>query len=569
MSKSRGLMIAALLLLVAASLGVRGPMALSGGVLVMDFGGDIPEYTTESVLTRLLGQEEPLMIDKIECLQAAAHDPEVRAVVARISDAKYEFAKAQELRDAILDFRKSGKPVAAYLELEGGGNIEYYVASACDKIYLNPASILGLIGLSSRHYYLGGVWDKLYLDVQVDQIKEYKSAADMIGRKDMSAAEREMDNAILDSEYDQFTRGIAAGRGVSQDTVKSWIDAAWLTPDKYVAAKAVDGLKYLDEVADEVGGKDHEAMIEESDYFQRPTGKVHKGGKGINVAVVFGVGNIMSGQEGQTFGASAEIASDAMVRRLTKALEDDTVRAVIFRIDSGGGSALASDVIWRATQQVKAGKPIVVSMSDVAGSGGYYIACGASSIVAQPGTITGSIGILTVRPSLGRLLKKAGVGSETLTRGKFADLDGYDHPLDEAGLARTHDGIAALYDLFTRRVSAGRGLSQARVNEIGRGRVYTGEQAKELGLVDRLGGFDAAEAEVRRLLSEPEDKEINLIYKREKVTLWKMLTGKTEERLLNDLLSPDERELMGALRQDRTWKPGQPLALMPGAFSIH
>jgi protease IV len=569
MRKSRGLMIAALLLMVAASLGVRGPLAPSGGVLVMELGGDIPEYTTESVFTRLLGEEKPLMIDKVECLTAAARDPEVRAVVARITDADYGFAKAQELRDAILAFRKSGKPIAAYLELEGGGNIEYYVASACDKIYLSPASTLGLIGLSSRHYYLGGVWDKLYLDLQVDQIKEYKSFADMIARKEMSPAEREMDNAILDSTYDQLTRGIAEGRGVSQDTVKGWIDAAWLTSDQYVAAKTVDGLKYLDEAVDETGGKDHETMIEESDYFQRPTGKVHQSGKGINVALVFGVGNIMSGQEGQTFGASAEIASEAMVKRLRKALEDDTVRAVIFRIDSGGGSALASDVIWRATQQVKAGKPIVVSMSDVAGSGGYYIACGASAIVAQPGTITGSIGILTVRPSLAKLLKKAGIGAETLTRGKFADLNSMDHPLDEAGLARTHDSIAALYDLFTRRVGAGRAMSPERVNEIGRGRVYTGAQAKELGLVDRLGGFDAAEAEVRRLLNEPEDKEINLIYKREKVTLWKMLTGKAEERLLNELLSPGERELMSALRQDRIWKPGQPLALMPEVVKLH
>jgi len=280
------------------------------------------------------------------------------------------------------------------------------------------------------------------------------------------------------------------------------------------------------------------------------------------------VGSIVTGEDSGLFGAADVMTSDAMVEKLTRALADEAIDGVIFRVDSGGGSALASDLIWRATQRVKAKKPIVVSMADVAGSGGYYIACGASSIVAQPGTITGSIGILTVEPSLGKLLQKIGVGYEALGRGEFADLGRIDRPRSEPELARIHDSIASLYDLFITRVGQGRGLAKERVNEIGRGRVYTGEQALALGLVDRLGGFEEAKEELRRLLEAPEDQPINLIYKREKVSLWKVLTGRGEDRILEGMLSAEERALLKEIRLQGRWRPGQPLAVMAGPHEV-
>lgn len=555
-----------LLLLMAGLMAGIPPQTPAGSVLVIDLGGQIPETTPWNPIMALFSEPTLTVLDKVTLLREAAKEEKLKGVVIRIAAIEYSFGKAQEFREAILRYKKAaGKPVHAYLETEGGGNLELYLASACDRIYLSPASSLVLNGLSVSRFYLGGLWEKIYIDMQVDSIKEYKSFADMIGKKEMSAAEREMQNAILDSLYDQFLAEIASGRGVDKEKVKGWVNSAWVVNQAYVEAGVVDGLKYEPEVLSEIGG----APFKERDFLGLLAGRKLKAG-GLRVAVVYASGNIVAGEEpAGPFTRNTIVASIPMVKRLTKALEDKEIDAVILRIDSGGGSALASDLIWEATQRVKAKKPIVVSMADVAGSGGYYIACGASSIVAQPGTITGSIGILTAHPSIGRLLAKIGIGTATLGRGDFADFGRMDRPMNAVELAKVHDSIASLYDLFIGRVSAGRKISKERVNEIGRGRVWTGAQALELKLIDRLGGFEEAIAEVRRLLNAPADKEVTLVYGHERVTLWKLITGRVEESVVERTFTPAELELIRELRLPGLWQPGQPLAILPEPFLVH
>ena len=568
MKRSRMLVIGMMLVVVAGLVGARGPLVKKDSVLVLDLGGDIQETAPWNPLMSLLGEPRLTVLDKLVCLERAARDKRIKAVVVRITRAGYSMAKAQEFRDAIERFKKdSDKPIQAYLELEGGGNLEYYLATSCDRVYISPASTLGLTGLATFRFYLGGLWEKIYVDMQVDQIKEYKSAADMLGRKSMSDAEREVTNSILDSIYGQFLAAVAEGRGVSREEAGAWVDAAWFIPEKYEEAGAIHGVKYLNELVAELGGaKDTPAVMDKA-YLRESSDKFSK--RGPKVAVVYGVGSIVTGEApAGPFGRGNIIASGPMAKKLIKAMKDDSIDAVIYRVDSGGGSALASDLIWKATQRVKEKKPIVVSMSDVAGSGGYYISCGASSIVAQPGTITGSIGILTAQISLGKLLDKIKVGTEMIGRGEFSEMGRLDRRATDAEMKKTHDTIASIYDLFLTRVGSGRSMKNHDVNAIGRGRIWTGEQALENGLVDKLGGFEEAIEEVKRLLDVDPEKQVELVYGHEPVTLWKLLTGRVEEQVEASLLMPHEREIIRALRANGMWEPGAPLALMPGPVSI-
>jgi len=566
--KYRPLLILALLFTVSATAAFRPTGMRLNSVLVVDLGGNIPETVPYNPLLSLFQEDKLLVLDKLACLEGAASDKFISAVVVKISDAEYGFATAQEFRNAILRFKeKSDKPVYAYLEVEGGGNKEYYIASAADKVYLGPASNLHLTGLSVFRFYLGGLWDKIYMDIQVDKIKEYKSFADMLSKKDMSDAEREMQNSLLDSLFEQFTGAIAEGRGVSAKEVEEWIDNAWIIPEKYVQAGAADGLAYQDEIVKMLAGDNPDLVANEKEYLSYLESRKKTFGK-KKVAVVFGVGSIIHGeQDGSPFSSMPVMASDDMVSQLEEVMKGADIDAVIFRVNSGGGSALASDLIWRAVERVQTEKPIVVTMSDAAASGGYYVSCGADKVFAQPGTLTGSIGILTAHISMGRLLDKIGVGTETLQRGEYATMNSFHRKLKEKEMEKIHKSIASTYDLFLTRVSQGRGLSKERVNEIGRGRVWTGAQAKERGLVDELGGYHAALNEVKERLNMDPDEEVVLIYKHKPASFWDMILGKGGDKF-QGMLTPVERKILDAVRVYGLYEPGSPLAIMPGPVEV-
>jgi protease-4 len=469
---------------------LRGPTVRDNSYLVLELNGSYAEAPPLDIVGRLLRRRERTVIDVLTMIREAQVDRRIKGMIAKIDSLSIGWAKVQDLRDALLEYKKSGKPLLALLQQEiSGSNKEYYLASAADRIYLSPDVTAPLTGLTAEYFFLGGVWDKLDIQMNVEKIREYKTLGDMIGNKEMTPAHREMAESLLDNINGQFISALARARGLDSATVGAVIDQAPVSPPEYQAAHLSDGTKYIEDLHDEVGGE-QTPLLQMKDYAQTDPKSL-----GLNtgpmLAVVYATGVINSGESGTSFEGPVT-GAETVSRALEDAADDDDVRAIVLRIDSPGGSALASDLIWRATQEARKKKPVIVSMSDVAGSGGYYIAAGANRIVAEPATLTGSIGVVMVRPNIRGFLARLGINTVTISRGKFADVGDITTALSEEGRQKLIGEMDHIYQNFVDRVATGRKLSAERVNEIGRGRVWTGAQAKENGLVDELGGFMAA-----------------------------------------------------------------------------
>src|SRR5260221_9352049 len=350
------------------------------------------------------------LLDLLLLIRDAGEDPRVAGMVVRVRPLSFGWAKAQEVRDALLQFRAHGKPLHAYLELElGGSTMEYYVASAAEHIHVPPGAAAPVTGLLAQFVFLGGVWEKLDIDMQVLKIREYKTFGDMIANKQMSPAQREMENSLLDSIYGQLVDGIAAQRSMDAAAVRAAIDRGPATPDELQQAGLVDGAEYLDELRATLVG-DQGKFLDADEYAARRRPLPAQPAVQHHLAVVYGVGPVTTG-EGRTSPLDGEtnMGSDTLVEAFEDAAKDDQIDAIVFRVDSPGGSALASDLIWRATRAAEKTKPVIVSMSDVAASGGYYVAAGATRILADPGTITGSIGVVLAKPNVSGFLATLGV----------------------------------------------------------------------------------------------------------------------------------------------------------------
>jgi len=458
-------------------------------------------------------------------------DPEVTGLLLKIGDVQAGWGKMQEIRGSLAKFKANGKKVAVYMESAGNG--EYYLASVADKIWLAPAGDVDLAGLSATTYYLKGTLAKIGVEPEMAHIGAYKSASDMYMRETMSNAEREATGAVLDDIYSQFTTDIAAGRGWEHSAVVERIDRGPFTAAEALKEGLVDSLVYEDEVGDLVKTLDdaEPEIVQEAEYTSHidPEADWFDLRK-KSVAIIYAAGEITSGESsgGGLFGSST-IGSVSISEALRNAREDDEIAAVVFRIDSPGGSALASDMIMREVKRYRDDeKPIIVSMSDVAGSGGYYIACMADTIVALPGTITGSIGVIGGKFSFGALEKKLGIGRETLTRGKNADIYSSDRAFTDEEWKKLGSQIGQTYNIFLDRVAAGRGMDTASVNQIGQGRIWSGTSAKNRGLVDVEGGLDLALKLAARAggLKEGEEFEVKVYPDHGELELsarWKMV----------------------------------------------
>jgi len=429
-------------------------------------------------------------------------------VLLRVRPLQIGWAKAQELRDAIQSLSAAGKRTVAFVELASfGANLEYYVASAADEVVLSPATRAPLVGLAAEFFFLGGLWEKLGVELEVERIGDYKSAADFIAGREMSEAHREMANALLDSIDAQFVAGIAEGRDLTPAFVRGAIEQAPFTPDDLRSMGLVDDVLHYDELLAQVG----EPVIEAGEYAAVDPSEV--GFTPVTqFALVYGSGNVVEGDRAASPGGGEVLAGDRVSRALVEAAEDPEISAIIFRIDSPGGSALASDQVWRGVQRARGlGKPVVASFSDVAASGGYYVACGADAIVAMPGSVTGSIGVVVLRPVLSGLLDKLDIGFASLMRGPRSDLLLSTRRLSPASRELLRNEMASIYELFLERVADGRELERDAVDAAGQGRVYTGEQALELGLIDGLGGLrEAVRIAKERLELEPDD-DVSLV----------------------------------------------------------
>ncbi len=540
---------------------VRGPDVADGSVLVLDVGGEYVEAPEPPLIARLLGGTKTPLLRLYSQLRKAERDPRLHAVVLRIGPSQMGWGKAQEVRDALLRLREAGKKTVAYVEVEPiGANAEYYMASAADSIWVSPGTRIPFVGLAAEYLFLGGFFEKLGVDIEVERVGPHKTAADFLAGRSMSGPARDMANWLLDSIDDQFLGGIAEARGLEQAELRRLIAQSPSSPDELIAAGLVDKTGFLSDVLDDLGAE--RAVIEHEDWaLVEPVGDFEPQ---ATVALVYGSGNVVTGDADRTRRGDPVLAGRAVARNIEKAAEDESVAAILFRIDSPGGSALASDAVWHATQLAREKKPVVVSFSDVAASGGYYVACGADAIYAQPGTITGSIGVVMMRPVLSGLYEKLGIGFEVLTRGENARLFTLSQTLDDEDRKRLGDEVERTYQLFLDRVEAGRGMDRAAIDAVGRGRVWTGAQAREHGLVDELGGIYAAVAGLREKLGLEPGADVALTVYPPPVSLQEQLAGMLQGAVAR--AAAPALPLPGAARAAIAWLEGVPVgapALLP------
>jgi protease IV len=482
-------------------------------VLELSLERGLAEARPDTLLAHL-GRHRPTLRDVVEALERAGDDDRVKGMVARVGARSMSVAQVQELRDAVIKFRSKKKPAVAFAETFGEfgpGNSSYYLATAFDQIYLQPVGELGLTGLQVDQPFVTGSLQKIGVRMRGDRRHEYKNAFNLFTEKQFTPAHKEATEAMIRSLIGQMTHGIAAARGLSDDEVRALMDRGPLLAQEALDARLVDGLKYRDEVYSQVkvqAGKDAK-LLYASRYLER-AGRPHR--KGKTIALIYGVGDIHRGTSSfDVLSGEQSMGAETVAQAFRAAVDDKDVKAILFRIDSGGGSAVASDVIWReVTRAREAGKPVVASMSSVAGSGGYYIAMAADKIVAQPGTVTGSIGVLALKPLTKGMWEKLGVSWDEVHTNKNSMMWTGLQDYTPEGWRRLQALLDFIYADFAGKVAAGRRLPREKVLEVAKGRIWTGEDAKALGLVDELGGYATALALCKQAAGLAADAQVRL-----------------------------------------------------------
>jgi protease-4 len=531
------------------------PTVRDNTVLALRVAGELPDYVPEDPLRKLFGGPTQSMSSLILQFKKAKVDNRIKAVLLEIDMSGAGWAKAEDLRDAIADFRTSGKPVYAYLEY--GLNKEFYIATACDKVYVAPPGELFINGLAADVMFFRGSLDKLGIYPDIYQIGQYKSAGDMFTRKDMSDAHREYINSLLDDLFNRYVDGIAKSRNKTSDEVRALIDNAPYSAAKAKEAGLIDGVAYRSEVEKELktklGYKDSEdlRLITGSSYRLIDPESLGLN-KGEKIALIYASGEIGSGTSENSPSGETSIGSDTMVRAVNEARDDKTIKAIVIRVDSPGGSGLASDIIWHAIDAAKQKKPVVISMSDVAASGGYYISASASKIVAEPSTITGSIGVVAGKPVVKGLYDWLGVTNEYVMRGKHAGMFRETEKFSPEERAKFEEWIkTTYYDDFVPKVAKGRNKNPEFIDSVGQGRVWTGAQAKERGLVDEFGGLEKAVEVAKQLANIPADKGVRrVIFPAPQTLLQELLNSGGDEEATETKVREQERAVLAVLPED-------------------
>lgn len=463
-------------------------------ILEMDLERGVIECAPTGLFQRTRPNQALPLKDLVDALRRGATDKRVTGLVARIGAFRPGLAVAQEIRDAVLAFRAGGKRAVAWSETIGEGRsatVEVYVASAFDEIFVQPSGEVALDGFLLDHPFLRGAFDKVGVEPQLAHRSEYKTASNLFTEREMTPEHRESATALLDSQVEQVIEGIAEARELSADRVRALLDEGPFLAGDAKTAGLIDGVAYRDQVYDRAKATLGGRLLDVGPYLKR-AGRPDARGKMI--VVVPGLGQIARGQGKARRGRSGgTFGSDDVAAAIRKATRSKRVKAIVLRVDSPGGSAVASDVVWREVKRAREqGTPVVVSMGNVAASGGYYVACGADRIVAQPGTITGSIGVVWGKFYLREAYARLGITWDTVKIGEHADLWSATHRFEDAEWARVDRLIDAVYADFKARVAEGRGLSAEEVEALAKGRVWTGVQALERGLVDDLGGLTRA-----------------------------------------------------------------------------
>jgi protease-4 len=518
MSVRRGVVVVFILIGLAmmASFGAVMMLAMLGGgapppvaqnsALYLPLRAPFGEIEAADVFS--LVSRHPTLPATIEAIRKAKRDSRVKTLVITPFASGALWAQLQEVRAALEDFRQSGKSITAYLE--SGGAQEYYLASAADRIVLMPAGQLDLTGLATYELFFRGALDKLGVVPDLLHIGDYKTAANTFTERSFTKAHLEMSRSLNRDWYDELVKTIAAARKKSVEEVRKIIDDGPFLPDAALRAGLIDQVAYEDQLDDQApvqGTRRLDANQYASAYVAGAPMT-----SGAKIAVLYAVGAIASGQS-TLEGSGGIVGSETFIEWLRKVRVDSTVRAIVVRIDSPGGSAIASEAIWRELMLTRDMKPLIVSMGDVAASGGYYIAVPAHTIVAQAGTLTGSIGVVTGKFALGGALDKLGIGTGAVTDGRHADIYSPFRPFSSEERAKVEEQMQATYELFLSRVAEGRKTTKEKIDAVAQGRVWTGRQALERGLVDELGGLDRAIrlAKERAKLDVSKDVEL-LVY---------------------------------------------------------
>jgi len=476
-----------------------------GSVLVLELDGPIPERGSQSPLGLLNSPGASLNVVRT-ALSTAERDPRIVGLAIKVVDPQMELAQAQELCAMITEFKAHGKWTTAYMESageDGFGNLPYLVASTADEVSMMPQGEMNLLGVGMREVFARGLLDWIKVTPNFAAIGKYKSAANIFTEKDYTAGQREEDEALATSMFEQITNAAAAHRHLDPAAIRAIVDRAPLTAADGLKAHLLDRLEYEDQFDDRVKhyrGEHHELVNYDSYARPRMSPLGHSGGK---IAVIYGVGAIQRGQGGFDpilSPGSEAMGSDDLIAAFKDAREDDDVRAVIFRIDSPGGSVIASELIRRAVELTAAKKPVVVSMSSYGASGGYWVATPAAEIIADPGTITGSIGVLGGKFNIAGAMAAIGINSDAISRGANALMyDSFSDFTPAQQQVFKDQILGGTYQYFLALVAKQRHMTIDQVNAVAQGRVWTGEQALQVKLVDKLGGFNLALKEAKRL----------------------------------------------------------------------
>ncbi|HEX8986304.1 MAG TPA: signal peptide peptidase SppA, partial [Bryobacteraceae bacterium] len=543
-----------------ARFGARPPEISRDSVLVYRLEGAVPESPGITIpLPFFEGKTPPTVRDHWELLRKAAADSRIRAVLFMPQGVDAGWAKLEEIRSGIEAFRKSGKPVYAYLRAPRAR--EYYLATAADRIYMAPEDFLDLKGLRAELMYLRGTLDKIGVQIEIQHAGKYKDAGDTFTRKSASPETLEVMNSILDDLYGQLTARFASARNKTPEQIRAIIDQGPFVAKDALAAGLIDGLQYQDQIYGELRGKLKLAEVRKvalKDY-QKVAPESLGLETGRKIALVVAEGDIVRGDGESPFGGEGFVSSAGMTRLLQQVGNDGSVRGVIVRIDSPGGDGFASDEIWREMGLLSKKKPLVISMSDLAASGGYYMAMTGDPILAYPGTFTGSIGVFYGKADLHGLYDKLGVQKQILSRGRFAEIDSDYTPLSDAARVKLQSSIEQFYRTFVERVAQGRRRPYGQIEPIAQGRVWLGSQAKANGLIDDFGGLDKAIELVKRKAGIPTTEKVRLAAYPPRRTIFEQLFGPQPSVSL-----PESRVLSLARRfSTRTWLEGGFFKAMP------
>jgi protease-4 len=554
----------------------REPAVPANATLVLRVGGSLSELAPNDVVGYLRGTKTPTVRGVIENLRKAKVDSRIRAVLLKPTGFESPFwAKVQEIRDAVLDFRKSGKPVYAYVEY--GGDREYYLATAADKIFLMPSTPLDLTGVATYQLFLRGTLDKIGAYADLHRIGDYKTAVNTFKEKKYTAPHREMDESLNQDLYEQVVRGIADGRKKSDEEIRKLFDDGPFLPEDALRAGLVDDVSYEDQVDEKLRAGEPRRHLDTDDYARVSQTSLGLN-KGPRIAVIYATGTINGGKSGYDPVNGPVAGSETLIEYIRQARRDSSIRAIVLRVDSPGGSTTASDAIWREltiARKEKADRPLIVSMSDLAASGGYYIAMPGQVIVAQPSTLTGSIGIFGGKFVTGGVYEKLGAHIESTSVGKRAEINSPARPYTPDEVKKLQEQLQSFYDQFVEKVAEARHSTPEKIDALAQGRVWTGRQGKQNGLVDELGGLDHAIAVAKERAKIAADSDVELVVYPPRKSFYELLSeqisGSSDSvqsaalrDWLNANLSQGEIEALRIMRGPfAMFRRGETLALMP------